>query len=205
MKYSGKFVAVLALLCASAIADDIDFSHITIVDNATPFNASFDISNVPTNSAALPATDGFGYASQGLAADTFIDFMFDQSYIFSNVTYVDRLHSGADATTIGGTLDFVTNYDIILSENATFGDGDDTVVSVGPLTAPAAPMGLDDFTSNAAIPDVTAQYLRWDVTATAGANPGAHAFTFDGVVPEPSTLFGLMTGLAAICVRRRRR
>ena len=204
MKYADKFI-VLALICSTVNADDIDFSHITIVDNAVPFNASFDISNVPTNSAALPATDGFGYASQGLAADTFIDFMFDQSYVFSNVTYVDRLHSGADETTIGGTLDFVTDYEIIFSENATFGDGDDTVVSVGTLTPPAAPSGLDDFVSSTAIPDVTAQYIRWDVTATLGANPGAHAFTFDGVVPEPSTLFGLMAGLAAICAWRRRR
>ncbi len=205
MKYAGKFVAVIALFCATASADNIDFSHITIVGNATPFNASFDISNVPRNSAALPATDGFGYASQGLRADTFIDFMFDQPYVFTNVTYIDRLHSGADETTIGGTLDFVTNYDIILSENATFGDGDDTVVSVGPLTPPAAPTGFVDFLSNATIPNVTAQYLRWDVTATPGANPGAHAFAFDGVVPEPSTLLGLITGLAAICAWRRRR
>jgi hypothetical protein len=204
MKYSGKMIAVLALVCGAVSADDIDFSHITIVDNATAFNASFDVSNIPTNSAALPATDGFGYASQGQAADTFVDFMFDQPYIFSNVTYVDRLHSGADDTTIGGILDFVTDYDIILSENATFGDGDDTVVSVGPLTAPAAPSGLADFLSNATIPDVTAQYIRWDVTGTPGANPGAHAFAFDGVVPEPSTLLGLVAGLAAICAWRRR-
>ncbi len=205
MKYSGKLMAVLALICGAVSADDIDFSHITIVGNATRFNASFDVSNVPRNSAALPATDGFGYASAGQRADTFIDFMFDQPYVFSNVTYVDRLHSGANETTIGGTLDFVTNYDIILSQNATFGDGDDTVVSVGPLTAPAAPSGLADFLSNATIPDVTAQYIRWDVTATPGANPGGHAFAFDGVVPEPSTLFGLITGLAVISAWRRRR
>ncbi len=207
---SFRFVIAAAAavsLVPAAYGENIDYTNITISDSSPSFNADFDVSNIVTNNANLPNTDGFGYASQGAGADTFVDFAFSSPYSFDTITTIDRLHSGAAADTIGGTADFVTEYDLILSTNPVFGDGDDTVVSVGPLAVPAAPTGIDDFTSSAAIGGLTAQYVRFDVVATNGANPGAHTFFFEGtLVPEPASCGTLLTGLLALLgvVRRRR-
>jgi hypothetical protein len=212
MKSLNRLVPVLAIVSVVtcyARADNIDFSHITIVDNSTPFNADFDVSNIARNNANWPNTDGFGFASQGAGTDTFVDFQFDQPYIFSEVTYVDRLHSGAAANVIGGTADFVTNYDLIFSTNSTFGDGDDSLVSVGPRTVPTPPNTVDEFVTVTSIPNITAQYLRFDVQAITGGAPnnGGHTFLFNGVVPEPATAVSLLIGLCGMLtfVRRRKR
>ena len=200
-------LAVSLAFAASAHGENIDYSHITIADSSPSFNADFDVSNIVRNSANLPDTNGYSYASQSQGADTFVDFAFDGLYNFDNVTVIDRLHSGAAADVIGGTADFVTEYDLILSVNPIFGDADDTTVSVGPLEVPANPTGIDDFTSNAAISGVQAQYVRYDVVATNGANPGAHTLLFEGtLVPEPTACALMTTALLAVLgfVRRKR-
>jgi hypothetical protein len=198
-------VLALTQWCGPVAAENIDFTHVTIVGNATPFDAPFDVSNIATNNATWPVTDGFGYASQGQRANTFVDFMFDQPYTFDTITLVDRLHSGANPTTLGGTLDYVTAFDLILSQNASFGDGDDVVISQGPFTVPAPPLTVDSFVHEVPIGGLTAQYLRYDVVATPGANPGAHTFLFDGTaIPEPATLIMALAFLPGLFLWRRR-
>ena len=168
--HRSTLAACLALsLCVAGRAESIDYTHITIADSSPGFNADFDVSNIVTNQANLPNTDGFSYASASAGTDTFVDFAFDGAYAFDEVTVIDRLHSGAAADTIGGTADFVTEYDLIFSANSTFGDGDDTTISVGPIAVPDAPSGIDDFTTVNAIGNVEAQYVRFDVTAANGA------------------------------------
>ena len=55
------------------------------------------------------------------------------------------------------------------------------------------------------VPNVMAQYLRFDVTAASGANPGAAEFQFYGPVPEPAA-GGLLAVFAVLgCGRRGRR
>jgi hypothetical protein len=176
-------VTLMAVLVGSVQAEDIDFTHITILDSSPRFNASFDVSNLATNHTTFPETDGFGYASQGAGANTFVDFEFDQPYSFGAVTMVDRLHSGAAQDVLGGLFDFVENYDLIFSLDSTF-DDDDFVISVenDPPELPAE--DFIGFLSNAAVPNVTAQYIRYDVVLTNGVNPGAHTFFFDGVLPS---------------------
>ena len=207
MKNLSIFLILALGFASTAYGENIDYSHITITDSSPGFNADFDVSNIVTNNGNLPDTNGLSYASQGAAADTFVDFMFDGNYSFDSVTYVDRLHSGATADTIGGTADFVTEYSLIFSANSDFGDADDTVVSVGPLTTPVSPSGADDFTTETAIGGVTGQYVRFDVVATNGGNPGAHTFFFDGaLVPEPMSNVMLLMGFASLMgiIRRRR-
>lgn len=173
---------LFAVLSGSVQADDIDFTHITILDSSPRFNSSFDVSNLATNHITFPSTDGFGYASQGAGADTFVDFEFDQPYTFRAVTMVDRLHSGAAANVLGGLFDFVENYELILSMDSTFDESDFTIsVENDPPELPA--LDFTGFLSNAVIPNVTAQYVRYDVVQTNGVNPGAHTFFFDGVPP----------------------
>jgi hypothetical protein len=188
-----------------AAADNIDFTHVTILDNATPFNATFDVDNIAANNAAWPARGDFGYASASLGANTFVDFMFDQPYIFSNITFVDRLESGVSPPTLGGLSDYVTQFDLILSQNAAFGDADDVVVSQGPFTLPAVPLSVDSFVHEVPIGGVTAQFIRYDVVANQGVNPGAHTFLFDGTpIPEPATILCLLCFAPGLFLWRRR-
>lgn len=125
---------------------------------------------------------------------------------FGRVETQSGLWAGDDASRIGGTQDFTTGFDLIFSTNAVFGDADDVIVSSGSIAIPVAPSGYDDFATTISIPGITAQYLRWDVTATTGANPGANAFVFAGsAVPEPGSWVSMIAGFGLVGAMRRRR
>lgn len=105
-------------------------------------------------------TDGSGnaYATNGGGTNTFIDFDFG-----GQVTMDRFLHINREAA-----LDYVTGSTLIFSNNADFS----SPVATVPITQSGAGAA---YSLNSAI---TAQYVRWDVTAAGTANPGANEIRF---------------------------
>ena len=173
-----------------------------ISNSSTPFNGDFQTELVQDGNFF---TD---YASQGQGTDTFIDFDFGDQTLITQVDYYDRASSGvANGSGGGGGADNVTMFDLIFSDDAIFGNGDDTVVSVN---SPGF-ADLDTVILNGG-DGILAQHVRFDVTAAAGANPGAAEFVFfttTAVVPEPTsialwTLLGMIALGSYIPFRRKK-
>lgn len=147
-----------------------------------------------------PATD---YASFGGGAATYVDFQFGGAVSIGAVIYTDRTSSGFfNGSYFGGPYDNVYSYKLIFSDEPAFSSALWTQEFASPGYANTDPAALinDGF-------GVTAQYVRWQVTATAGPNPGGaeiHFFTPE-IVPEPAVggLVGL--GLCALASRGGRR
>jgi len=185
--------SVILLGASLARAGVIDNSTVAIIDNFESF-PGYDVEFVLDTDEDLRYVSD--YASRGGGADTFIDFGFDDAYFFSQITQTDRVTSGAgNMAWRGGNFDFNTAFDYIFSvdEDFTNGDGiaDDVVISVE-RPQPAGDTDQDMielFQSTTAVPDIQAQFIRWQVTATAGANPGAADFEFVGTL-EPFVING---------------
>ncbi len=158
----------------SAIHDPVRAQPIlvpSIIGSATPFNSDWAASYV------LDENLNTDYASQALGANTYIDFDFGKSVRITEVTFTDRRSSGfANGTGGGGGCENVTAFDLIFSQDPTFGNGDDVRVPV------SSPPCCDTVTTPIAGSGLTARYLRYDVTAVTGGcpNPGAAEFSFRG-------------------------
>jgi hypothetical protein len=171
---------------------------ITAASNAfgagNAFSGTFDVN------LALDGNPNTDYASAGQAANTFIDFNFIEPTLISRVDYLDRQSSGVtNGQGGGGVLDNVTSFNLIFSQDATFGNGDDFIV---PVLSPT--IGLDQVVINGGA-GFTAQFLRFDVTGvTPGAsiNQGAAEFSFFtnvAAVPEPASI-ALWSLLGCACL-----
>jgi hypothetical protein len=118
--------------------------------------------------------------------------------MITRVDYYDRATGAPPGT------DNVTAFDLIFSNDAVFGNGDDRTVNV---SSPG--IVLDQVVINGGM-GYLAQYLRWDVTATtsATANSGAAEFQFfTTVAPEPLSIVmwsALGAGLFGVALRRKR-
>ncbi len=128
------------------------------------------------------------YASSGQGVNTYIDFDFGAP---TTLGYFDLIQRGVDRASA---------FDVILSTDSTFGNGDDVVFGATMTDTSAYGAG---WTSLVNLGGTTAQHVRWDVTATAnGSNVGAAEIAFYGI-PEPATL-GLL-GMAGVALLMRRR
>ncbi len=204
-----KHLAAYTIICSCILAQStyalirVDVSSVDILAAAQEFDGTFPVANVIDRDSGYEFSD---YASNAQGTDTFIDFDFGENIQFEEISYVDRVTSGgAQGSFAGGTLDFVTGYNYIFSTDATFGNGDDVVVSITGLTAPSSPSSPADFTATTNIASINARYLRWDVTSIAGGstNTGASNFEFY-TVPEPAHAT-LLLGLIVIGAGLRRR
>lgn len=166
----------------------ISISGVTVIGSATPFDPSFDASNAVdgdvgrTSAAALDRPE---YASQSLGVDAFIDFDLGATLPVGGFDWFDRPHPA----------DRVTGFDLIFSQNTTFGDVDDVSRSYA-----NSAMAMGD-----AFSPISARYVRYDVTATAGppnANTGASEIVFYQI-PEPT--MGSLVALGCCGLMRRRR
>ena len=156
----------------------------TIVAAAPDFNPFYQVANAIDGQVGRSTGGGERgpeYASAGQGANTFVDFDLGAVIPVGGFDFFDR---PADE-------DRVTGFDMIFSQNATFGDGDDVV---RPYVNPG--MAVGD-----AFPAISARYVRFDVTSTAAANTGISEMVFYQV-PEPSALGACAVGLIAL--RRRR-
>lgn len=144
------------------------------------------------------------YASSGGGAATYVDFQFPGAVAVGSAVYTDRTSSGFfNGSYFGGPYDNVYSYKLIFSDDPLFS----TVLWSEEYSSPDYANTDPPALVNGGY-GVTAQYVRWQVTATAGGNSGGaeiHFFTPE-VVPEPSV--GALTCLGfcvvARCLRRKR-
>jgi hypothetical protein len=158
----------------------------TIVQAAPDFSPFYQVANAVDG--LVGRSTGAGergpeYASAGQGNNTFVDFDLGAVIPVGGFDFFDR---PADE-------DRVTGFDMIFSQNATFGDGDDVVKSYL-----STGMALGDV-----FPGVSARYVRFDVTSSAAANTGISEMVFYQV-PEPSSLGVCAVGLVALLRRRGR-
>jgi len=113
---------------------------------------------------------------------------------------------GGNGGFVGGRFDKVTKFDLLFADDASFASPTTTLHVLSPyVNRPPTSNGTEDFQTTVLVPNVMAQYLRFDVTAASGANPGAAEFQFYGPVPEPAA-GGLLAVFAVLgCGRRGRR
>jgi len=138
------------------------------------------------------------FASLGQGTATFVDFDFGAPTLISRIVYTDRTSSGgANGSGAGGSGDNVTGYDLIFSDNSIFGDAGDVTVSVlSPGFGNTDPPVL----INGGV-GLTSRFVRFDVTGTSGgANVGGAEIEFftTSVVPEPSSLWTLLSGVGLL-------
>lgn len=159
---------------------------------------------------AIDGNTATDYASDGGGADTFITFSFNQPYYFNQIDVTDRTSSGgANGSLVTGLYDFTTAYDLIFSMDSSF-----TSTTVVHVTRPmpggpqSGPNPLSDFETSTSIANIQAQYVEYQVTETAGVNPGMAEIDFYGTtsaVPEPTSFLLVGGGLLVAGIVRQRR
>ena len=160
----------------------------TVINAAQAFAPLFAAENAADGIVGRTSGTGDGpeYASASLGSEAFVDFDLGAVRSVGGFDFFDR---PADE-------DRITGFDLIFSGNSIFGDGDDVVKSYTKST-----LGASDVFNG-----VSAQYVRFDVTANLGgpnANTGISEIVFYQV-PEPSLGAMLCCGLLGFIARRRR-
>ncbi len=178
----------MEVIFARTPAGHTQISGVTIAGSAAAFNANFDATNaldgnIGRVSGLIAGSDWPEYASASLGSAAYVDFNLGSLVPVGGFDWFDR---PADE-------DRVTAFDMIFSQDATFGNGDDVTRS---YTNSAMALG-DSFAA------LNAQFVRFDVTAAAGANAGMSEIIFYQV-PEPSSLLCAGLALGAAALRRRR-
>jgi hypothetical protein len=173
-------IALLAIV-GTAAGEIVDNSTVTIIDwfeSYSGYDVDYAIDLEPDRYVS-------DYASRGGAADTFIDFDFGETYVFQEITFTDRVTSGAgNLAWRGGLFDFNTvfGYTFSIDDDFTNGDGatDDIYIEVEAEEPPGDVLEdeIELMQTVTEIPNIGAQYLRWEVVETNGANPGANDFQF---------------------------
>jgi hypothetical protein len=170
------------LLSGVVTAQIVDNETVTIMDSFLPFNG-YDVEYVLDTGDDRFLSD---YASQGGSDQTYIEFDFGQPYTFTQVIFTDRVTSGGPNNVwAGGLHDYNTLFSYTFSVDDDFGNGDgqtdDIVIEVEPeepFVEPILEDELELLQTITAVPNISAQYLRWDILETRGANPGAADFEF---------------------------
>jgi len=153
----GKFLCVVLVLVFSSGVWAGVLPNPTITRSATPYDARYLPGNVFDSNSPE-------YASRSLGINTYIDFDFGSP---------TQINCFALANRFSQDVERIVAYDLIFSQNSTFGDADDVVRSFGnPATARNERGGPLQF-----FPETTAQYVRWDVTDITGSTSPNHGAT----------------------------
>ncbi|HEX2748406.1 MAG TPA: discoidin domain-containing protein [Verrucomicrobiales bacterium] len=158
---------------------------VSIFASATAFSADFAAANAIDGDIGRSsgAGDKPEYASASLGLGAFVDFDMGAIRPLAGFDWFDR----------PAAADRVTGFDMIFSQDAVFGNGDDVLRSYT-----NSGMALGD-----AFAPINARYVRYDVTNSAGGlNTGLSEIYFYQV-PEPSSAAAL-TLAGALLARRRR-
>jgi hypothetical protein len=198
-------VAGYLLIAIAASASPISNSTITVINGSTPYNSTWGWTNAIDTGGNYHRTD---YASLGAGNNAFLDFDLGQQYPIYRIIYTDRTSSGGNNDSyLRGTLDYVTGFQFLFSNDPTFGTVLGSVQVTGILVPPSG-SALPNFQHAVDIPGgYNARYVRWDVishySGSATHNTGASNFQFE--TPEPSTFALLAGGLALAAALKRRR
>ena len=196
-------VVAVCLIALSGLAEAglIDNSTITIMPSSSPAYPGYDAMYAIDSGPSQFISD---YASASQGTGTHLDFNFGKPLTFTSILYTDRTSSGAgNFSNVRGTYDFVTSYQYIFSNNSNFSSPVATI-TVGPLqTLPNPFSSYTQVQSAANFQGVTAQYVRWQVVSTNGANPGASDFRFTAA-PVPAAIWLLGAGLIGLVGIRRK-
>jgi hypothetical protein len=175
------YLTVILGLARSSVAAELP---VTIIGNYTAY-PTYEVSYFTDNDLS---TD---YASSGGGVATYVDFQFTGTVTIGSAVYTDRTSSGfLNGSNFGGPDDNVYSYKLIFSNEPTFS----TVLWEQEFSSPNYANTDPPALINGSL-GVSAHYVRWQVTATAGENPGGaeiHFFTPE-IVPEPAV--GALTGL----------
>jgi len=177
-----------AFSSASQAANVVDNNTVTILNSSSVAFGGYG------QASALDNSFSSDFASASLGIATHLDFDFGTALTFSQIQYTDRTSSGGVNNNFAfGIYDYVTKYQYIFSNDASFSNVVGAVVKQ--VTVPSV-QDLANFTHIDSVPGITAQYVRWQVLATNGVNPGAANFQFAAApVPEPETYVMLLAGL----------
>jgi len=144
------------------------------------------------------------YASSGGGAASYVDFQFPGAVAVGSAVYTDRTSSGFfNGSYFGGPYDNVYSFKLIFSDDPLFSTVLWSEEYSSPNYANTDPLALVNGGYG-----VTAHYVRWQVTATEGGNPGGaeiHFFTPE-VAPEPSVGALTCLGFCVLggCLHRKR-
>lgn len=181
----------MEVIFARTPAGQTQIPGVTLFGSAPAFSVDFDATNaldgnIGRISALIAGSDWPEYASAGQGSAAFVDFNLGGLVPVGGFDWFDRPHQA----------DRVTAFDMIFSQDAVFGNGDDVTRSYT-NTSNAMALG-DEFAA------INAQYVRYDVTGIAGGvNTGLSEMIFYQV-PEPSSLLCAAMALSAVALRRRR-
>lgn len=183
---AGGNTGVMEVFFLSPMVGKAVVPAVSILGGATPFpgfNAAAAVDGIVGRVSEGPVQPE--YASFGLGLDTYVDFDLGALRPVSGFDFYDR----------PAAADRVTGFNMIFSQNATFGDGDDVLQSfTNASMAMSAEFG-----------SVNARYVRYDVTGIAGGvNTGLSEMVFYETVPEPTVSVSVLAGLAGMLLRRRR-
>jgi hypothetical protein len=150
------------------------------------------------------------WAANSTGPGSFIDLALGGSFNLTGARIVDRVTSGGgNGSFVGGTSDYTTSFSLqgisalggtLIGSAQTFN-----------FATPAAPTSYASFTHDVTLSPFAAQFVRYTVLATNGANPGLSDISFSsgtvGAVPEPATWAMMLIGFGAVggTARYRRR
>ena len=181
--YAAGIVIMLFLGVGLLPAQSIDNSTVEIIDFFPAYNG-YDVENAMDTDEDSGSSPTMRRRAEG--TETYIAFDFGQPYEFTQIIFTDRVTSGGG--NIPGSADmhdsnWAFNYTFSMDDDFTNGNGmtDDIVIEVEPENAHRQSGSRGhawELQTVTDVPDITAQYLLWQVIETDGANPGANDFEF---------------------------
>jgi hypothetical protein len=167
-------------------------------------------SSYPTYPAADAIDQGVGsdvtdWASFGEGTSSFLDLDLGVVETLQTAFVTDRVTSGGpNGAYFGGLSDYTTQFSLQAFTDATF----TTPIGLADIfnePVPGGPITPASFQHTEGLGGLTGEYIRYQVLATQGVNPGLSDIHFDGTaVPEAATWAMMLLGFFGVGTMMRR-